>query len=109
MTVPEAVPEGHQEGIDRTGGNYRCLVHLPSLRHPYGAARSGRIADREGRAGQVSPARMLLAGHRHAHLAAGVGDELAGKVDGDGMERAGGAGRRLVVGGDGRAPGWRHM
>src|SRR6516162_2312469 len=31
----------------------------------------------------------LLADHGHAQLAVGIGDELAGQVDGDGMEVAG--------------------
>src|SRR5207253_1945079 len=49
------------------------------------------------------PVRGLLTGHGHAHLAAGVGDEVAGEVDGDGMEGAGEGERAAVVGGDGRA------
>jgi hypothetical protein len=45
----------------------------------------------------------LLAGHGHAHLAVGVGDQVAGQVDGDGVERAGEPERGLVLGGDRRA------
>ena len=42
--------------------------------------------------GQRQPRRVtpvLLAGHGHPHLAVGVGDEVAGQVDGDGVEGAG--------------------
>ena len=45
----------------------------------------------------------LLADHGHAQLAVGIGDELAGQVDGDGMEVAGEREWGGVVGGDGRA------
>ena len=40
---------------------------------------------------------MLLAGHGHPHLAFGVGDEVAGQVDGDGVQGAGERERGLVV------------
>ena len=43
---------------------------------------------------------MLLPGHGHADLGVGVGDEVAGEVDGDGVERAGEGERGLVAGGD---------
>jgi hypothetical protein len=48
----------------------------------------------------VGDSDLLLAGHGHAHLAVAVGDEVAGEVDGDGVERAGEPERGLVVGGD---------
>src|ERR1700684_317856 len=46
---------------------------------------------------------VLLAGHGHAHLAFGVGDEVAGQVDGDGVQGAGEREGGLVVRSDGRA------
>src|SRR5580692_2732185 len=45
----------------------------------------------------------LLAQHRQAHLAFGVGDEIAGQVDRGGVQGAGEPERRAVVRGDGRA------
>jgi hypothetical protein len=49
---------------------------------------------------QAVYAGWLLAGHGHTHLRFGVGDEVAGHVDGDGVERPGEPERGLVVGGD---------
>jgi hypothetical protein len=48
------------------------------------------------------PGRRLLAGHRHAHLALGVGDEFAGDVDGEGVVNTAG----VVTGNSFRAMGW---
>src|SRR5215471_14054808 len=49
---------------------------------------------------RITAAPVLLAGHGDAHLGFGVGDEVPGQVDGDGVQRAGELEGRLVVRGD---------
>ena len=59
------------------------------------------------RAGGCVALAGLLPGHRHAHLALAVGDELAAEVDGDGVQVPVNRKGEPVVRADRRARGWR--